>query len=156
MYLLVQPTGARLFRFNYRRPGTCKRNTLALGMFPDVSLRKARYRRDEARAMLADGIDPSAQRKAVKAECSNTFEAIAREWHAKHKAKWTPSYGAEILRRLEANVFPHIGAQAIGSVNAPDILAVLRRIEARGAVDLAHRQHQVCGQVFRYAVATGR
>ncbi|MHB1616396.1 MAG: tyrosine-type recombinase/integrase [Metallibacterium sp.] len=156
MYLLVQPTGARLFRFNYRRPGTCKRNTLALGMFPDVSLRKARDRRDEARTLLADGIDPSTQRKAGKAGSADTFEAIAREWYAKHKARWTPSYAEHLMRRLEANVFPYIGAQAISSVNAPDILAVLRRIEARGAVDLAHRQHQVCGQVFRYAVATGR
>ncbi|WP_461452869.1 tyrosine-type recombinase/integrase, partial [Metallibacterium sp.] len=137
MYLLVQPTGARLFRFNYRRPGTCKRNTLALGMFPDVSLRKARDRRDEARTLLADGIDPSTQRKAGKAGSADTFEAIAREWYAKHKARWTPSYAEHLMRRLEANVFPYIGAQAISSVNAPDILAVLRRIEARGAVDLA-------------------
>ncbi|EQD69721.1 phage integrase family site-specific recombinase, partial [mine drainage metagenome] len=75
--------------------------------------RKARDRRDEARALLADGIDPSTQRKAGKAGGANTFEAIAREWHAKHKAKWTPSYGAEIMRRLEVNVFPYIGAQAI-------------------------------------------
>ena len=83
-YLLVQPTGARLFRFNYRRPGTGKRNTLALGMFPDVSLRKARDRRDQARKLLADGVDPSAQRQADKAAqrlaAADSFEVIAREF----------------------------------------------------------------------------
>ena len=156
LYLLVQPNGAKWWRFDYTRPGTRKRNTLSLGTFPDVSLKQARERRDAARKQVADGIDPSVKREAEHTAIADTFEAIAREWHTKHKAKWTPSYGAEILRRLEANVFPYIGAQAIGRVTAPDILAVLRRIEARGAVDLAHRQHQVCGQVFRYAVATGR
>ncbi|MHB8571130.1 MAG: tyrosine-type recombinase/integrase, partial [Metallibacterium sp.] len=125
------------------RPDSRKRNTLSLGTFPDVSLKQARERRDAARKLIADGIDPAAKREAERSAGVDTFAAIAREWHAKHKAKWTPSYGAEILHRLEANVFPYIGAQAIGSVNAPDILAVLRRIEARGAVDLAHRQHQV-------------
>ncbi len=156
MFLLVQPNGSRWWRFKYRRPDTHKENLLSLGVFPDVSLRQARERRDEARKLIADGIDPAAKRQAERNADTDTFEAIAREWYAKHKAKWTPSYAEHLMRRLDANVFPYIGAQAIGNVNAPDILAVLRRIEARGAVDLAHRQHQVCGQIFRYAVATGR
>lgn len=156
LYLLVQPNGSKWWRFDYRRPDTRQRNTLSLGTYPDVSLKQARERRDAARKLIADGIDPATKRKAERSADADSFEAIAREWHGKHKDKWTPDYGTEILRRLEVNVFPWIGARAITSVNAPDILSVLRRIEARGAVDLAHRQHQVCGQVFRYAVATGR
>ena len=156
LYLLAQPNGSKWWRFDYRRPGTSPRNTLSLGTYPDVSLKQARERRDAARKLIADGIDPAIKRKAERSADADSLEAIAREWHGKHKDKWTPDYGAEILRRLEMNVFPWIGARAITSLNAPDILAVLRRIEARGAVDLAHRQHQVCGQVFRYAVATGR
>ncbi|WP_276968047.1 tyrosine-type recombinase/integrase [Metallibacterium scheffleri] len=156
LYLLVRPQGGKWWRFDYARPGNKKRNTLSLGIFPDVSLKQARERRDEIRKLIADGIDPAAKQAAEHSAAADTFKAIAEEWHTTHKAKWTPDYGDEILRRLEVNVFPYIGARAITSLTALDILAVLRRIEARGAVDLAHRQHQVCGQVFRYAIATGR
>ncbi len=156
MYLLVQPSGARLFRMDYRRPGTGKRNTLALGVFPDVSLRKARERRDEARALLADGIDPGAQRKAAKDAGADTFEAIAREWHGKRKPKWTESYATHLMRRLEVNVFPWIGSSPIAKLTAPNLLTMLRRIESRGLIETAHRVHQTCAEVFRYAIATGR
>ena len=156
MYLLIQPTGARLFRFNYRRPGTGKRNTLALGVFPDVSLHQARERRDTARKLLADGIDPASKRQAERSADAESFEAIAREWHGKHSAKWTQSYATNLLRRLEVNVFPYIGSKPIAGLLAPDILAVLRRIEARGVLETAHRVHQYIALVFRYAVATGR
>ncbi len=156
MYLLVQPSGARLFRMDYRRPGTGKRNTLALGVFPDVSLRKARERRDEARALLADGIDPGAQRKATKDAGADTFEAIAREWHGKRKSKWTENYATHLMRRLEVNVFPWIGDSPITKLTAPNLLSMLRRIESRGVIETAHRVHQTCAEVFRYAIATGR
>ena len=156
MYLLVQPNGSRWWRFNYRRPGTGKRNTLSLGTYPDVSLKQARERRDEARKLIADGIDAASKRQAERSADAESFEAIAREWHAKHSAKWTQSYATNLLRRLEVNVFPYIGNRPIAGLLAPDILAVLRRIEARGVIETAHRVHQYIGLVFRYAVATGR
>ena len=156
MYLLVQPSGSKWWRFDYRRPGTGQRNTLSLGVFPDVSLHQARERRDVARKLIADGIDPASKRQAERSADAESFEAIAREWHAKHSAKWTPSYATNLLRRLEVNVFPYIGSKPIAGLLAPDILAVLRRIEARGVIETAHRVHQYIALVFRYAVATGR
>ncbi|MGH8151866.1 MAG: tyrosine-type recombinase/integrase [Rhodanobacteraceae bacterium] len=156
MFLLVQPDGSRWWRWTYRRPGTKKRNTLSLGTFPDVSLKQARTRRDEARKLLADGIDPGDKRKAEQAAGAETFEAVAREWFAKFSTRWAASHADKIIRRLERDVFPWIGSKPIATMTAPDVLAVLRRIESRGAVETAHRAHQNCGQVFRYAVATGR
>ncbi len=156
MYLLVQPNGGKWWRFDYRRPDTRQRNTLSLGTFPDVSLKQARERRDEARKQIADGIDPATRRQAGRLSDAESFEAIAREWHGKHKAKWTQSYATHLLRRLEVNVFPYIGSRPIAGLLAPDILAVLRRIEARGVIETAHRVHQYIALVFRYAVATGR
>lgn len=156
MYLLVKPDGAKWWRFDYRRPETRTRNTLSLGTFPDVSLRKARDSRDEARKLLADGIDPGDKRKAIRTADADTFEAVAREWFARHAPKWAPSHADKVIRRLERDVFPWIGDKAMAKLKAPDVLAVLRRIESRNAVETAHRAHQNCGQVFRYAVATGR
>ena len=156
MYLLVKPDGAKWWRIDYRRPDTRKRNTLSLGTYPDVSLRKARDRRDEARKLLADGIDPGDKRKATGTADADTFEAVAREWFARHAPKWAPSHANKVIRRLERDVFPWIGDKAMAKLRAPDVLAVLRRIESRNAVETAHRAHQNCGQVFRYAVATGR
>lgn len=156
MYLLVQPNGSKWWRFDYRRPGTKKRNTLSLGTYPDVSLKQARERREEARKQIADGIDPGDLRKAESLAGAETFEAIAREWHAKHEPNWSAAHARRVLDRLEKDVFPWIGRKPIGKLMAPDVLAVLRRVDARGARDTAHRVHQHCGQVFRYAVATGR
>lgn len=158
LYLLVQPGGGKLWRLKYRVEG--KEKLLALGAYPDVSLKMARERRDEARRLLADGIDPSEHRKAHKASRedaqANSFEAIAREWFTKMLPTWVSGHADKILRRLERDVFPWIGSKPIAEVSAPDLLAVARRIEARGRLETAHRALQNCGQVFRYAVATGR
>lgn len=156
LYLLVRPNGSRWWRFKYRRPGTRKENLLSLGTYPDVSLKRAREKRDDARRLLADGIDPSAKRKIEAVAAADTFEAIAREWYAKNSPQWVPSHGDRIIRRLERDVFPWIGAHPVSSLSAPDVLAVLRRIESRTAIETAHRALQNCGQVLRYAVATGR
>ena len=107
---------------------------------------------------MAAGIDPSEARKAAKAARGgeDSFEAVAREWHAKHAPRWAPGTPSKIIGRLERDVFPSLGARPVGEVTAPELLAVLRRIEARGAIETAHRAHQNCGRVFRYAIATGR
>jgi integrase len=156
MYLLVKPTGSRWWRFDYRRPGTGKRNTLSLGTYPDVSLKQARDRRDEARKLLADGIDPGDKRKADGVAATDTFEAVAREWYATRAGSWVPAHGERTLRRLERDAFPWIGRKPIAKLQAPDVLAVLRRIQARGAIETAHRALTNIGQVVRYGIATGR
>jgi integrase len=158
LYLLIQPTGSKLWRFDYRHAG--KRKTLAIGTYPDSPLSIARKRLGEARAQLEDGIDPSAARQAAKAahvaKTENSFEAIAREWFGKYSPGWAKSHADKIIRRLERDVFPWMGSQPIAEIEPKELLAVLRRIEARGKLETAHRAHQNCGQVFRYAVATGR
>jgi integrase len=154
LYLLVTPSGGKLWRINYRFEG--RQKTLALGSFPDVSLKRAREKRDEARTLLAEGIDPSLHKKATKAAESDTFEAVAREWHLKFSSGWTPRHAERILRRFERDIFPWLGKLPIREINAPELLAVLRRIEDRGAMETAHRALQYCGQIFRYAIATGR
>jgi integrase len=156
MFLLVQPTGAKWWRFKYWRPGTRKQNLLSLGTYPDVSLKRARQKRDELRTLLADGIDPGDKRKAEAQAGAETFEAVAREWFAKFATRWAASHADKIMARLERDVFPWIGSKPNAALTAPDVLAVLRRIESRGAIETAHRAMQNCGQVFRYAVATGR
>jgi len=156
MFLLVNPDGSRWWRFRYNRPGTGKRNMLSLGTFPDVSLKRAREKRDDARKLVADGIDPADKRQAESVAAADTFEAVAREWFAKFSTRWAPSHAEKVLRRLERDVFPWLGRKPIAKLDAPTILATLRRIESRGAVETAHRALQNCGQVFRYAVATGR
>ncbi len=158
MYLELAPRGGMYWRLKYRHRGKEKR--LALGVFPDVSLKRAREKREEARRLLAEGIDPSAYRKSLAAEqqerATNSFEAVAREWFLKHRHTWTAEHATRIIRRLESNIFPWLGRRPIAEINAPEVLTVVRRIEARGAVDTAHRALQCCGHVFRYAVATGR
>jgi len=156
LFLLVRSNGSRWWRFKYRRPGTHKENLLSLGVYPDVSLRKARERRDEARRLLADGIDPGDKRKAEQAAGAETFEAIAREWFAKYSPNWAPGHSSKIIRRLELDVFPWIGGKPIVSITAPDVLTVLRRIESRGVIETAYRAKTNIGQVMRYAIATGR
>jgi integrase len=158
LYLLVAPTGGKWWRLKYRFAG--KERLLALGTYPDVGLKQAREKRDAARKLVAAGIDPGAQRKAAKAalvqRTEGSFEAVAREWFEKFSAGWAPTHAATIIRRLERDVFPWLGTRPAGEIAAPDLLTALRRVEARGALETAHRIHQVCGQVFRYAVATGR
>ena len=158
LFLLIAPAGGKWWRFRYRFGG--KHKSLSLGVYPDVALKKARERRDEARKLLADGIDPGEHRKAKKSagadRAANSFEVVAREWFAKYEPKWAETHSSKIIRRLELDVFPWLGARPIADIAAPDVLACLRRIEARGALDTAHRAQQNCGQVFRYGVATGR
>lgn len=158
LYLLVTPTGGKCWRLKYRYGG--KEKLLALGAHPEVSLKEARARCHEARRKLAAGIDPGAERKAAKAARvareTGGFEAVGREWFEKFSRAWVAEHAATVIRRLEHDVFPWLGARPIGEITAPELLAVLRRIEARGAIEVAHRVKQIVGQVFRYAVATGR
>jgi integrase len=158
MYLEVSPAGGKWWRLKYRFGGKEKR--LSLGTYPDIGLKEARERRGEARKLLAAGIDPGVHRKAVKAareeESANTFEVVAREWHAKQTARWTERHATRMLARLENDLFPLLGTRPVNAISAPELLSVLRRKEGRGAVYSAHRLHQIAGQVFRYAIATGR
>lgn len=158
LFLLVTPTGGRLWRLKYRHVG--KEKQLALGSYPEVSLADAREKRDAARKQIAAGIDPGEVRKAEKRtgseSAANTFEAVAREWHARQKGVWTEGHAERTMQRLERDIFRCIGARPISEITAPELLAVFRRIESRGAHETAHRARFVCGQVFRYAVATGR
>ena len=153
MYLLVTPKG-KYWRIDYRFEG--KRKTLALGVYPDISLKDARDRRDEARKKLAHGVDPSLAKKAQRSSLANSFEAVALEWFHKQSTQWTTGHSNTVLRRLEKDVFPWIGGRLIDGIEPPDVLSVLRRIENRGAIETAHRIKSICGQVFRYSVATGR
>ncbi len=158
LYLEVAPAGGKWWRLKYRFGGKEKR--LSLGVYPDVSLKQARRRREEARQLLARKIDPSEHRRAQKTareeRSTNSFEAVAREWFIKHSSNWAASHASRILSRLERDIFPWIGGTPIADITAPQLLAVVRRIEQRGALETAHRALQNCGQVFRYAVATGR
>lgn len=156
MFLLVN-AGGKYWRMNYRFAE--KRKTLALGVYPAVSLAKARQRRDKARELLADGIDPGAakqqEKQAQAAVLANTFEHVALEWLDKTKADRMDSTQAKVTTWLQKDVFPYIGSMAISTIGPRDVLAALRHMEGRGALDSVQRVKQICGQVFRYAVATG-
>ena len=158
LFLLVQSNGAKYWRLAYRFTG--KQKTLALGVYPDVSLKDARQQRDDARKLLSDDTDPGENRKAIKAaksdRAANSFEVIAREWFAKKLPGWAKSNSDKILMRLENDAFPWLGSRPIAEVTPPELLKTLRRIEERGAVESAHRMRNYCGQIFRYAIATGR
>ena len=158
MYLLVTTSGKKYFRFDYRFIG--KRKTLALGVYPDVTLADARQKRDDARNLLQKNIDPSQHKKETKIrlleQSSNNFEAVAREWFGKNRRIWTERHSITVIRRLESNIFPFLGKRPVKLITAPELLDVLRKIENRGAIETAHRVKQICGQVFRYAIATGR
>lgn len=158
LYLLIAPAGGKWWRLDYRFAG--KRKTLSMGTYPEVGLKDARERRDEARKQLAQGIDPGENRKAIKAaqadRAANSFEVVAREWYTKQAPTWAGNHGDRVIRRLERDIFPWLGGRPIAEINAPELLGALRRIENRGAVETAHRALQNCGQIFRYAVATGR
>lgn len=156
--LLVHTNGGKWWRLRYRFDGKAK--MLSLGIYPDVGLKLARERRDTARKLLAEGIDPGEQRKEAKAEralrAANSLEAVTREWAEKMASSWVPAYGERLLRRFERDVFPQIGKKPIAEIKPMELLATLRKIEARGAIETAHRARGDCGQVFRYAIATGR
>jgi integrase len=156
MYLLIKSAG-KYWRMGYRFAG--KQKTLALGVYPAVSLAKARQRREAARELLAEGIDPSAaksQEKQTRAAAAvNTFEAVAREWLMKSATERMATTQSKITTWLEKDVISYIGKMPIADVGPRDVLAALRKMEARGALDSVQRVKQICGQVFRYAVATG-
>lgn len=158
MYLEVAPSGGKWWRLKYRFGGKEKR--LSLGVYPDIGLKGARERRDAARRLLADGTDPGENRKATKSakveRAANSFEVVAREWHAINVPTWAASHADKIISRLENDVFPWLGGKPIAEITAPQILAVVRRIDGRGTLDTAHRALANCGQVFRYAIQTGR
>ncbi len=157
LYLLVKPTG-KYWRMDYRFVG--KRKTLAIGVYPAVSLVAARKKRDEARELLAKDIDPSLtkaiNKQIVRTAAENTFKAVALEWHAKTSKTWAETTATNIKRYLEKDIFPWLGNRVIRDIAAPELLAVLRKIESRGAHEKAQRCREYAGRVFRYAIATGR
>ena len=156
--LWVYPNGSKYWRLAYRFDG--KQKTLALGVYPDISLKQARMKRIDAKELINEGKDPSLEKKKEKAMAvennANTFEVIAREWYDNRKDIWKPRYAVEVIKRLEEDIFPEIGAYPIKEIEPPLLLQVIRKIERRGAYDLAKRQNQKCGEIFRYAIATGR
>lgn len=156
--LLVTPSGGKLWRMKYRFNGKGKQ--LSFGAYPSVTLADARQRREDAKKLLASGVDPGETKKAQKAsqgeQDANTFEVIAREWHSNFAHTWVASHALHKLGRLEKNVFPWIGKRPIKEITAPEVLAVLRRMESRNILDTAHRIRFECGAIFRYAIATGR
>lgn len=158
LFLLVNPNGSKWWRLKFRVGG--KEKLLSLGTYPDTTLKEAREKRDEARRMLSQGVDPGEQRKATKAagkdRAANSFEVVGREWFAGYGATLAPSHAKKILARLENDVFPWIGGKPIAEITAPTVLEVLRRIEARGTLDTAHRAKGNISQIMRYAIATGR
>lgn len=170
LYLLIRPDGKKWWRLDYTHEG--KRKTLSLGIYPDTGLALARTNAAKEWTRLAEGVDPSEARKTKKAlqneareterrlaegiPLADSFEAIAREWFDKFSPGWVASHGEKIIRRLERDIFPWLGARPIAEIKAPDLLSAVRRIEDRGAIETAHRALQNCGQVFRYAIAAGR
>jgi integrase len=158
LHLLVAANGSKLWRLAYRFSG--KQKTLALGTYPTVSLAKAREGRDGAKRLLSDGVDPGAQKRreklAARASGDATFKIIALEYLGNRRHTLTPLYADQLLRRLEADIFPHLGSRPIADIDAPELLDVLRKVEKRGVLEQARRLRQSIGQVFRYAMVTGR
>ncbi|KHT02570.1 tyrosine-type recombinase/integrase [Pectobacterium brasiliense] len=158
LYLLVKTNGSRYWRLKYRIDG--KEKLLALGVYPDVSLADARAKRDEARKGIAGGIDPLEVKKEQKvereAQVKNTFQEIALEWHNMKVKKWSAGYASDILEAFNKDVFPFIGQRPIADIKPLELLNVLKKMEDRGATEKAKKVRQRCGEVFRYAIVTGR
>lgn len=158
LYLWVYADGRKYWRLRYWLGG--KEKSLSLGVYPHVSLKAARAKRADERKHLDNKLDPSAERKAAtlreRAALENSFEAVAIEWSTKRANTWVPTHALDVKRRLEKNIYPTLGHRPIADIEAPELLATVRKIEGRGAHDLSHRVLSVCGQVFRYGVATGR
>jgi integrase len=159
LYLEVMPTGRKLWRMKFKQ-ATGKESRLAFGAYPEVPLAEARAMRDAARKQMAGGVDPAQAKRIEKQQkatsAANTFEAVAREWHTNRLDTWQPRTAANILHRLEVDVFPLLGKHPITDIKAPLMLDVLRQIEKRGALEMAKRQAQVCGRIFRFAIASGK
>jgi len=158
LVLLVYPNGSKYWAYRYRHLG--KEKSLSLGIYPEVTLAEARRKLVDARKLVSDGQDPSESRKALKRQAivsaENSFEVIAREWIAAKSPAWTPRYTGFLIKRLENDLFPNLGSRPIRDITAPELLSVVRIIENRGALDLANRALQYCGQVFMYGIATAR
>ena len=158
LFLLIKPSGAKYWRWSYRYAG--KQKELALGTYPLISLKAARTARDDARRKLLDGVDPGGLRKLQKTmrivATGNSFQAVALEWFSRQKPRWAEKHWVKVQWMLEKNLFPWLGTRPVSEITPPELLATLLRIEERGAIETAKRVKQVAGQVFRYAVATGR
>ena len=158
LYLEVSPAGSKRWFWKFYPGG--KESRLALGGYPDVSLKAARAARDDARKTRQSGTNPVQKRKADKiasaSSSATTFEGVAREFFAAKKASWSPAYSERWIGRMEKDLFPLIGSLPLAAVTAPILLDTLRRIEKRGAIDTAHTLRQTAGQVFRYGIQTGR
>ncbi len=158
MFLLVKSNGNRHWRLKYRFLG--KEKLLAIGPYPLVSLQEAREAKIKAKKLLADGVDPVASKSEEKAEAvrnvQNTFQSVALEWYENRKHIWKERYAKDVLKRLEEDLFPYIGKRPIKEITQPELLEVVRKIENRGAIDLAKRQLQKSGEIFRYAISTGK
>lgn len=159
LYLLIKPNGSKLWRLKYYFLG--KEKSLSFGAYPLVTLAEAREERNKAKKLLLQNIDPSVERKTQKREicrnAENTFKAVALEWHEQKKSGWSTNYAGKMMKGLELNVFPFIGHRPITEITPPELLTeCLRRIEKRGSLDIAGRTRQICGQVFRYGIQTGR
>jgi integrase len=157
LYLEVMPSGSKYWRLKYRFNGKEKR--LALGVFPEISLAEAREKRDEARKLVAAGNDPAFTKKEEKRQrmlrSINTFEAVARAWQKDHDVRWSPHYSANVLKRLEVDIFPHIGNRPIAEISPLELLEVIKKIEKRGAHEVARRCLALCGKVYKYAIPNG-
>ena len=154
LFLLVSTSGTKAWRFKYHFHG--REKLISLGLYPTVTLKDARERAAEARRTLESGIDPSEQRKQEKVAYQNTFELVALEWHEQQSSKWSDNYSKTNLSRMKRNLFPAIGSKPVNAVSAPELLALLRKIEARGTRDIAHCVLTISSSIFRYAIATGR
>ncbi|MEJ2031652.1 MAG: tyrosine-type recombinase/integrase [Deltaproteobacteria bacterium] len=152
LFLLVTPTWGKLWRLKYRFGG--REKLLSFGAYPQISLSAARQKREEAKGQVANGIDPG-EAKKEEAMATETFEELAREWLTKQETAWTPRHKETVQARLETYVYPHLGARPVAEITAPELLGVLRKIEAKGTFETAHRVKQICGQVFRYGVGKG-
>lgn len=156
--LLIHPNGSKYWTYRYRYLG--KEKSLALGIYPEVTLAEARAKLIDARKLVSDGQDPSEARRAIKRQAmisaDNSFEVIAREWMAAKSPAWTPRYTEFLNNRLEKDLFPKLGSRPIKDIGAPELLSVVRHIEKRGALELANRAMQYCSQIFMYGIATGR
>jgi hypothetical protein len=154
LFMLVTPSGGCLWRFRYRLNRVEK--LLTLGAYPGVSLKRAREKREDARKLVADEIDPSAKRQAERNAQADTFEAIALEWLNLHRASWAAETISILQARVKSYLLPYLGRRPISAITAQELLGVLRRVEARGRNETAHRVRSLAGRIFRFAVATGR
>lgn len=154
LYLLVFPSGSKVWRFKYHFQG--REKLISLGPYPAVSLKDAREKAAGARKILGGGNDPSVQRQQSRRQRKDTFETLAREWYTKQLPTWTERHAVHSLRRMEANLFPYIGSRPIADITAAELLSVLRRMESRNALTMARNARSLCSRIFRYALITGR